>query len=98
MKSPLVGQFYEELILLFCTGSSPSTCDYNMWPHLERMYSFKVGGYSDVLGDYKNNFPKFGAWIENMMELPAVKATYTKPEELYKFISSARAKNTQYDF
>ena len=62
------------------------------------MYSFKVGGYDNVLGDYKNNFPKFGTWIENMMELPAVKATYTKPERLYKFISSHRAKNIQYDF
>ncbi len=72
--------------------------DYHMWPQFERLYTFKIAGYDNLLGDYKVKFPKFGAWIENMMGLPAVKATYSKPEDIHKFVSSVRAKNTQYDF
>ena len=72
--------------------------DYNMWPHLERLYTFKIAGYDNLLGDYEIKFPKFAGWIENMMGLPAVKATYSKPEEIHKFVISVRANNTQYDF
>eukprot|EP00079_Xenopus_tropicalis_P037432 XP_017951203.1 PREDICTED: glutathione S-transferase omega-1-like [Xenopus tropicalis] len=54
-------------------GSSVSMADYMMWPIFER---FSIFGVKDCLG----KTPHLHQWYQLMLQDPAVKATFTKPE------------------
>ena len=54
--------------------------------------------------DHKNDscfvtcrFPHLAGYIDRMLELPAVKATYTDPQTQKKFLQGMRDKNPKYD-
>ena len=54
--------------------------------------------------DHKNfsclvacRFPRLAGYVDRMLEVPAVKATYTDPKTQKKFIEGMRDKNPKYD-
>ncbi|KAJ1140677.1 hypothetical protein NDU88_007025 [Pleurodeles waltl] len=61
-------------------GESVSMIDYMMWPFFERAEAFC---FKDVL----KHTPKINAWIELMMQDPAVKMTYIDAETMKAFFA-----------
>ncbi|XP_075072290.1 glutathione S-transferase omega-1-like [Mixophyes fleayi] len=73
---------FEELLAKkgtpYFSGKSVSMVDYMIWPWFER---FNI---SDVL-EYLEKTPRISAWYNLMLQDPAVKETYTDPEDLLSF-------------
>jgi hypothetical protein len=69
--------------------------DYMIWSFFERLCVVKE------LGNYEldsQKFPKLTSWISKMKELPAVKETIVKPEDLIRYFKSNISGNPEYDF
>ncbi|KAM5141300.1 glutathione S-transferase omega-1-like [Mantella aurantiaca] len=60
-------------------GESVSFIDYMVWPWFERYSAYGVK-------DLFKNTPKVKAWHDRMLQDPAVKATFTKPEVLLEVL------------
>ncbi|XP_068114306.1 glutathione S-transferase omega-1-like [Hyperolius riggenbachi] len=63
----------------FLTGDTASMVDYMLWPWFERFVLAGMPGFMDKT-------PHIKAWYDRMMQRPAVKATYIKPEVFMGFI------------
>lgn len=73
-------------------GDKPAFADYMIWPWLERLEVMKL--VKGLKYDECSNLP---GYIERMKQLPAVKATYIKPESHAKFYKSYMAGEADYD-
>ncbi|XP_063818076.1 glutathione S-transferase omega-1-like [Pseudophryne corroboree] len=88
-STELKAQFLEKLIKLdellakrktpYFSGESVSMIDYMIWPWFERL------SVSDV-EEYLEKAPRINAWHDLMMQDPAVKETFTPPEDLLNFL------------
>ncbi|KAL4234998.1 Glutathione S-transferase omega-1 [Mactra antiquata] len=78
----------------FC-GTKMGMLDVLLFPHLER--ASLLGKFSPVLALNQDRFPHFLAWIETMMNVPAVRETATPAEVLLKYIQMIKEKNVNYD-
>jgi len=88
--------FEEDLSGKYFGGNEPSMLDYHIWPFFERMPSVKKLRGIDMLPADK--FPKLSKWVENMLQLPAVKAVYHETDRHEAFMKSYLAGGTpEYD-
>ncbi|XP_035680455.1 glutathione S-transferase omega-1-like [Branchiostoma floridae] len=77
----------------FFGGSQPGALDYNLWPWFERFST--IPNRSEELSERR--VPRLTAWMERMLEQPAVKACHM-PYELYsQFVTSFAAGDPDYD-
>ncbi|XP_078688503.1 glutathione S-transferase omega-1-like isoform X5 [Branchiostoma floridae x Branchiostoma belcheri] len=77
----------------FFSGDKVGALDYNLWPWFERVCMLKGRGIELSV----DKFPKLTAWIDRMMEQPAVKACYFPPEIHHEFGKSWMAGTPDYD-
>lgn len=87
--------FEKSLLDNFFGGSKEGMIDYMLWPFFERLCVVKEFGNYEL---DSQKFPKLTIWISKMKELPAVKETVVRPEDLIRYFKSSISGNPEYDF
>ena len=74
MRSRVAVFFFYTVIIICFAGSEPDIVDFHFWPWFERIpMVFELNGL-DLLP--AKTFPKLTAWVDRMMQHPAVRATF----------------------
>lgn len=84
--------FEDALTAKYFGGENPGMMDFHFWPFVERFSLLE--GQTVISAD---RFPSLATWVSAMMELPAVKATYTGPED-HKAIMKPYVDGTKPDY
>ena len=66
-------------------GSEPQMVDFHVWPFIERLPMIKLFTPNSRDALPKGKFPNVDAWFNSMVDLPAVKELYIKPEQFAEF-------------
>ena len=76
-------------------GDKPAFADYMIWPWLERLELLER---SKNIKFEREKYPNIWGYIDRMMEIPAVKKIYIKPESYLELLNSYFAgKELNYD-
>ncbi|XP_078607445.1 glutathione S-transferase omega-1-like [Branchiostoma floridae x Branchiostoma japonicum] len=77
----------------FFSGDKAGALDYNLWPWFERLPMLKSSGVELSV----DKFPQLTAWMDRMLELPAVKACSFSPEVHIQYGKTLMSGNSYYD-
>ncbi|KAK3765718.1 hypothetical protein RRG08_026191 [Elysia crispata] len=79
-------------------GNQPAMIDFLLWPHFERLPALTLLTSNSRITPDPHHLPRLAAWMEIMLQLPAVKAVLQNTNAHAHFFASFGTGSPDYDF